>query len=70
MYFGDLDACCDRGHHHPDRRHPDRPLHPHDADEVKMSIETAAEKIPAAVSSPLYIKQEVGMYICGCPLCN
>ena len=49
MYFGDLDACCDRGHHHPDRRHSDRPLRPHDADEVKMSIETAAGIVPAAV---------------------
>ncbi len=59
MYFGDLDARRDRSHHHSDRRHPDRPLRPHDADEVKMSIETAAEKIPAAVSSLLYINQFV-----------
>lgn len=49
MYFGDLDARCDRGHHHPDRSHPDCPLRPYDADEIKMSIETAAKEIPAAV---------------------
>ena len=34
MYFGDLDARCDRGHHHPDRGHPDRAVRPHDEDEV------------------------------------
>ena len=49
MYFGDLFACCDRGHHHSDCCYSDRPLCTHDADEVKMSIETAAEKTPAAV---------------------
>jgi len=41
MYFGDLDARCDRGHHHPDRSHSDCPLRPFDADEVeKMEYKT------------------------------
>ena len=48
MYFGDLDAGCDRGHHYSDRGHSDRAVRPHDEDEVMTdTLQQPPEKAAA-----------------------